>query len=220
MMVKGIILDMDGVVVDSEPIHGKVVKQIFEQYGIDISQAEHETFIGGTSRAMWSTLKERFGLEVSVDELLKQDVEAYLKKLESLNHLTSIKGIIEILEMAQHKKITLCLASSATRANVNLVLQKLGIESYMEATVSGDEVNYSKPNPEIFINVAKKTEIKPTSFLVIEDSEHGVKAAKSAGMLCVGYQNANSGNQDLSQSDWIVHDLQKVQPIIVGMLEL
>jgi len=211
-MIKGIILDMDGVVIDSEPIHEKVVKQIFEKYGIDITPAEHQSFIGGTSRAMWSTLKERFGLEISVDELLKEDVEAYLKKLESLNNLTSIKGISKILEIAQHKKITLCLASSATRANVNLVLQKLGIASYLDATVSGDEVDHSKPSPEIFLKVAKKTEIKPKSFLVIEDSEHGVKAAKSAGMLCVGYQNRSSGNQDLSRADWIVQDLQKYNP--------
>jgi len=84
------------------------------------------------------------------------------------------------------------------------VLTKLGLIDHFPLRISGADLETSKPHPEIFLEAAKMAQTTPEQCLVIEDSENGVKAAKAAGMKCIGYQNPNSGNQDLSAADWII----------------
>ena len=213
-MIKGLIFDMDGVVLDSEPIHGKVVEQIFIKYEIDISKEEHEAFIGGTSYAMWSALADQFNLSVTPEQLLAEDQEKYLEKLSSMNSLQPIEGVQQLMELATLEELTIGLASSATRANVDLVLKKLGLNDMISISVSGDEVNHSKPHPEIFNTAARKIDIHAAHVLVIEDSENGVEAAKKAGMRCIGYVNSNSGNQNLHSADWLINDIHQAITII------
>ena len=76
--------------------------------------------------------------------------------------------------------------------------------------MSGDDVKYSKPNPEIFLKVAEWYALPPTQFTVIEDSTNGVKAAKSAGMHCIGFQNPLSGGQNLQEADRIIHSMNEL----------
>lgn len=213
-MIKGIIFDMDGVMLDSEPIHGEVVERIFRKYGIDITKEEHEAFIGGTSYAMWSTLADKFDLTISPEQLLAEDQENYLKKLASISDLKPIEGARKVLAFARSHQLVIALASSATRANVDLVLKKLRLIDEIAVTVSGDEVSHSKPHPEIFNTVARKTGINVQEFMVIEDSENGVRAAKQAGMKCIGYINPNSGDQNLESADWIIDNLHEAISIL------
>jgi len=213
-MIKALIFDMDGVLIDSEPIHGSIVQNIFDKYGIQLTMQEHQTFIGGTSRAMWTTLIDNFDLSVSVEDLLNEDQQTYMEKLESMDTLELIDGAEEILQFAVETNIPLGLASSSTRANIDLVLSKTGLKDIFEITVSGEEVAASKPDPAIFLEVAEKLKQKPEDIIVIEDSENGVKGAKKAGMQCIGYRNEHSGNQNLTKADWILEDLSRALPII------
>ena len=212
--IKAIIFDMDGVLIDSEPIHAVVVERIFEAYGIEISREEHQAFIGGTSRAMWAALKQQFNLSVSIDELLREDQDRYMKKLRSTQNLQPIDGAEQIIRYAKNHGLPLGLASSSTRENIDLVLSKLGYTEYFETTLSGEEVRQSKPSPEIFLKVAKSLNRNPENVLVIEDSENGTIGAKKAGMMCIGHRNASSGKQNLSGADWVVDNLEMALSII------
>ncbi|MCK5367169.1 MAG: HAD-IA family hydrolase [Cyclobacteriaceae bacterium] len=89
------------------------------------------------------------------------------------------------------------------------------MEKYFEFRIGGDEVVKSKPEPEIFIKAAQQSGSKPNNCLVIEDSTNGVKAAKSAGMYCVGYANPGTGSQDLSMADLVVRNLNEITPEVL-----
>lgn len=90
---------------------------------------------------------------------------------------------------------------------IELVVKKLGIDNCFEVLVSGDYVKNSKPAPDIFLYAADKLKVKPHECVVIEDSYNGVHGAKKAGMKVIGFKNPNSGNQDLSEADFIIDSL-------------
>jgi HAD superfamily hydrolase (TIGR01509 family) len=89
-------------------------------------------------------------------------------------------------------------------------MDKLGLRKYVKYWLSGEQVLRSKPEPDIFLKVAEVLNVDPADCLVIEDSASGIKAAKRAGMKCIGYRNLNSGNQDLSGADLIVDKIGEI----------
>ena len=121
--------------------------------------------------------------------------------------LEPIPGIIELLDEIKRARVKIGLASSSVRSFIALVLNNLEINHYFDAVVSGEDVKRSKPQPDIFLKAAEKLQVSPDACLVIEDSQHGVKAAIQAGMTCIGFNNPNSGSQDLSRSyPCIIHN--------------
>ena len=140
-----------------------------------------------------------------------------MRELEK-GDITPIAGLLELLNMLKAQKIPMVVASSAIRKNIDTVISRFEIGSYFEGSVSGQEVERTKPNPEIFLKAAKVIDIKPENCLVIEDAKHGVTAAKAAGMFCIALRNLNSGNQDLSQADLIVNSLSEIDLSVVNQL--
>jgi HAD superfamily hydrolase (TIGR01509 family) len=105
----------------------------------------------------------------------------------------------------------MALASSSTQRVIDTVLEKLALVGVFDPVVSGEEVEHGKPAPDIFLRTAGLLEIPPETCLVIEDSANGVRAAKAAGMVCIGFRNPNSGAQDLSAADAIVASLDEIR---------
>ena len=109
------------------------------------------------------------------------------------------------------------LASSSRRQAIDLILQRLKLSGWFEATVSGEEVAVGKPDPEIFLTCAAKLGVKPEHCIVLEDSSPGIAGAKSASMKTIGFANPNSGNQDLSQADYRT---AKIEGVILKLFEI
>ena len=206
-MIKAFIFDMDGVIVDSEPLHFEVNRRIMRDFGLEFSDEFFHAYVGITNEQMWADLIERYSLNTTIEELQKKD---FLLKKEVFRDLQPIKGIPELLANLKKDGIAIGLASSSDKAFIEMVLEELGIRGYFQAVVSGEEVERSKPEPEIFLRAAELLNVDPADCLVLEDSRHGVEAAKRAGMICIGYQNPNSGPQDLSRADKIVHTLENL----------
>lgn len=204
--VQAVIFDMDGVLVDSEPLYVAVNQEMFTHFGIALSREEHQKFVGIPSTAMWRALREQFTLSPSVDDLVQRETEGFVQKIEQLPRLDPIAGIVPLLDRLHHAGVRLAIASSSIRRIVDLMTAKAGIQTYFDAIVSGDAVTRGKPDPEIFLTAAERLHTAPERSLVIEDSPHGVAAANRAGMRCVGFLNPNSGNQDLSRADLLIHD--------------
>ena len=209
-MIETVIFDMDGVIIDSEPIHQEIQNVLFKKFDISVSPAEYQTFIGRSSKNMWQELINKHSLEITVDEVLATDKALYHQRLRDQKDLKPIAGIPELIDFLADAGKTLVLASSSSMESIELVLELFNLSHFFKQKVSGANLKYSKPHPEIFEEAARLSNSKPRQCLVIEDSNHGVTAAKRANMMCVGFQNSNSGNQDLSQADLVVKSFNEL----------
>lgn len=211
-MIKAVIFDMDGVIIDSEPLHQKIELVMFSDLGIKVPFEEHCTFVGTTTRNMCTKLKEKYGLKQTVDELVNMKDERYidyLRKNEN-NDVLPVPGVLELIRELYDKGIKLAIGSSAPMREIELVLDTFKIRQLFDAIASGEEVPNSKPAPDTFLLAAQKLGVKPLDCLVIEDSDNGVRAAKNAGMKCIAYRNPHTKPQDLSFADVLVDDIRKI----------
>jgi beta-phosphoglucomutase family hydrolase len=209
-MLEAVIFDMDGVIIDSEPLHFRSDQLLMKQFGIDMGVADLEVYVGMTDPDMLSKIITKYSLQVSLPELLSMQLNHKISLLRDAdNH--AIDGIVELVQAISDSHIKIGLASSSSRAFIEGVLDKLDVASHFQCIVSGLEVERGKPAPDIFLKAAHLLGISPEYCLVIEDSGHGVKAAKAAGMKCIGFENPNSGNQNLTKADMIVRSIKDIQ---------
>jgi HAD superfamily hydrolase (TIGR01509 family) len=201
---------MDGVIVDSQPYHFAVEDKMCRELGIDVSIEESHSFVGMAGAKVWSYLKSKFGLQESIEELMAFENRARIDYFSSLENVHPIPGVVELLEELKQHNIKTALASSSSVEVIEIFISKLGIRDYFQKIINGDAVEKGKPDPDIFLHAATALEEDPADCVVIEDSANGVKAAKLAGMKCIGFRNANSGEQNLSLADIIIDDFRKI----------
>lgn len=206
-MISCVIFDMDGVIIDSEPIYFEVEQQLFKEVGLELSREEHSKYVGGSD--LWHRVKEKYQLDIDPDEVTSKEQSRYLDIISTSFDGGPIDGVAGIIKKLHSDGISLVLASSSEMKNIELVLTKFGLLKYFDLRISGADLATSKPHPEIFLEAAKMAHAKPKNCLVIEDSTNGVNAAKAANMKCVGFKNPNSGNQDLSSADWIMDSFEE-----------
>ncbi|WP_314278750.1 HAD-IA family hydrolase [Capnocytophaga sputigena] len=204
-----IIFDMDGVLLDSEPMHQEIIYETFQLEGIPFDKAYIQTLTGMSAFPMWEKVKRDAQRSESVEELIKFHRDYFFKRLPEVK-VPLVPHVKDVLEKFKNEGKHLSLASSSGRKLIDIFTQQTNIAHYFEVIMSGDDVQYSKPNPEIFLKVAQWYGLPATQFTVIEDSTNGVKAAKSANMKCIGFDNPLSGGQDLSQADLLIHSMQEL----------
>jgi len=216
-MITTIIFDMDGVIVDSEPIHQALELEMFQELGLVISENEHKTYVGSSSIDMWNRIREKHHLKKTPEELLLYGRAKYWEALDQ-HRVPLVKGSRELIVDFHHKGYIVQVASSATRPTVNKVIDHFQLQAYFAHRIGGNEVKRSKPDPEIFLKAARQSNSNPEKCLVIEDSANGVKAAKAAGMRCIGYINPGTGAQDLNQADLVIKNLKEITIGVVNSL--
>ncbi|MGH4051964.1 MAG: HAD family hydrolase [Clostridium sp.] len=210
-MLKAVIFDMDGVIIDSEPTHMKLENETYKKLGIEVTEDEHHSFVGSTSHYMWESLKNKYNLNQTLDELIGYDRSKYFKYLNSDEcEITLIYGVKELIKDFHENGIKLAVASSSPLNVIMTIVKKFQIEEYIEVFVTGDYVKRSKPEPDIFLFALKKLGVSPDNCIVIEDSHNGVLAAKKAGMKCVGINSDAAGNQDISMADLVINSFKEV----------
>ncbi|UXP31312.1 HAD family phosphatase [Reichenbachiella agarivorans] len=210
---EAILFDMDGVIIDSEPICRTVIAAMLKDRGHVVSVELQNQYVGRKTSEMWADFITTFDLAEPVSALTAQSDNQYLELIKH-SEMQPISGLIPLLDYFQSLNKKMIVASSATAYNIHLVLDKFALSHYFEGHVSSDEVKQAKPNPDIFLLAAKKLGVNPTDCLVIEDSRNGILAARAAGMSSVGYQNPHSGNQDLQLADAVVHSLSEIIALV------
>jgi HAD superfamily hydrolase (TIGR01509 family) len=124
--------------------------------------------------------------------------------------LEAITGIPELLLKLQKASIPTAVASSSPMEFIKVIINNLNLNNYFQFLLSGDEVEHGKPAPDIYLTAAKRLDVLPSDCFVLEDSHNGATAAKRAGMTCIGFQNPNSGKQDLSIADVLVNTITQI----------
>ena len=209
--VKAVIFDMDGVIIDSEPIHSRVKMDTFAHFGIPFHEEDLARYMGRTSNAIFGeTLAKEGRTDIKPEDMAAYKHAHYLEILQS-GEIAPVKGSVELIKSLHEAGFPLALATSSNVRVMNTVLDAFGIRPYFSSILSGGELTESKPHPAIYLISAERLGVKPAECLVIEDTTNGIMAAKRAGMNCVAYRNPHSGNQDLSLADEIVDSLSEIE---------
>lgn len=208
-MFKALIFDMDGVLIDSEPLHKKIEQDILKELGVNLPLDEHFKY-ASMGKEFWNIIEKQFGYnrKTTAEELHKEKADRYIKVLTS-KPILPIDGLIELVNHAKQKGFVLAVASSSSIYNINLVLKAIGLDQYFSLVVSGEQVPRNKPFSDIYLKTAELLNLSPDACMVVEDSANGVKSAVGAGMFCIGFRNLNSGVQDISRANVIVDSLSE-----------
>jgi beta-phosphoglucomutase len=209
-MIKTVIFDMDGVIIDTEPVHHHAFFTQFGELGLAISDEEYASFLGKSTRNVFQRLKQKYQLTQEVDELLKRKREIFNGRFDTDADLNLLPGVRTLIEDLHQHGVQLVLASSASNGTIARVFNRFGLAPYFTHLVSGEDFEESKPHPAIFLHAAEVSGTPVTQCIVIEDSANGVAAAKAAGIYCVGYASPHSAGQDLRQADLIIQDFSEL----------
>lgn len=209
-MLKAVLFDMDGVIVDTEPLHRKAYFKMFDEVDIDVSESLYESFTGQSTMNICRVLCDEFSLHNTPETLVAIKRKYFKYLFENDASLALLDGVLELIKDYHHHGLTLVLASSASMTNIDRIFERFNLNQYFIAKLSGADLRASKPHPEIFIKAAKASGYKPQHCMVIEDSTNGIRAAKDANIFCVGYNSKHSTNQDYSRADIVVKSFEEI----------
>ncbi len=203
-MISTVIFDMDGVIVDTEPVHYYAYQQHFKQLNIEVSDELYATFTGNSTRNVYQRLKEHFGLTEEVEKLIDIKRAIFNDAFDNKEDFFLLDGVEALIKDLHSNGMQLVLASSSAKVTIDRIFKRFDLYQYFSHIVSGEEFPKSKPHPAIFLKAVALSETPPQNCIVIEDSTNGIRAAKAAGLYCIGYDSEHSKFQDLTESDQIV----------------
>jgi beta-phosphoglucomutase len=209
-MIQTVIFDMDGVIVDTEPVHRYAYFQHFAELDIPVTEAMFTTFTGNSTRNVFQNLKTLFNLEQDVEDLIQRKRTIFNEAFDTKEDLELLGGVENLIKEFHQKGMQLILASSASKVTIERVFSRFKLHQYFTHIVSGEDFPNSKPDPAIFEYAASMSIAFKENCIVIEDSTNGVKAAKAAGIYCVGYNSIHSKLQDLSAADVVINHFNEI----------
>ncbi len=207
-MLKAVLFDMDGVIVNTEPLHHKAYCQMFNDVNIDVSDALYASFTGQSTLEICKRLCDHFNLPLGPETLVGLKRDHFRVLFETNSELALLDGVLDLIKEYHKHGLKLVLASSASMENINNIFNRFDLNKYFIAKLSGADLKASKPHPEIFEKAVLASGHERHECIVIEDSTNGIKAAKDAGIYCVGYDSLHSQDQDYSLADLVVSDFK------------
>ena len=212
MPLKAVLFDMDGVIVDTEPLHRKAYFNTFKDLNITVSEEFYTSLTGTSTKKATSMIKEEFGLEVSPEEIATSKRKYFKHYFDTDPEFDLLPGVRELIVHYYENRIKLVLASSASMNTINWVFEKFDIGQYFMGKISGADLEESKPNPEIFIKATEIAGELKENCMVIEDSTNGILAANRAGIFCAAYKSEHSAMQDYQLANILVSNFSELEP--------
>ena len=189
-MIKGVIFDMDGTIVDSLPYHYRAWEKFFEENKVENFSEKLKNYKGGGTLDLMTAV---YGDKYSRKELkiMTDDKEVIFREIYK-NNVAPIAGFMEMFELIKSKKILVGIASNAIRKNVKMILSELKIYEKFDSIICGDEVKKGKPDPEMFNETVYRFKLKKEECLIFEDSIEGVTAAVNSNVDVIGITSSSS----------------------------
>lgn len=184
MKLSTVIFDMDGLLIDSEPIWGIAANNIFEQYGFRLSPEQHITTTGLRVREFVHWWFEYFSIDKKEEPAAEDKIISRALQLIDEN-FNMMAGVTHVFNLFHSLHFKIGIASSSPDSLINLVMEKSGIKQYVNGTASGHNLLYPKPHPQVYLNCAETLHVQPSECIAFEDSFYGMIAAKAARMKCV-----------------------------------
>ncbi len=209
-VIKTVIFDMDGVIVDTEPVHHFAYNQHFKQLNIEVSPEMYASFTGNSTKNIYERLKAIYELEHDVQTLVEAKRNLFNDAFDNKEDLYLLDGVEELIRDLHQNGMQLVLASSSANVTIHRIFNRFGLHDYFTHKVSGEDFPKSKPHPAIFLKAAELAQTPVENCIVIEDSTNGILAAKAAGIYCVGYDSFHSKMQDYSEADQVIRHFSEL----------
>ncbi|EQB91602.1 HAD family phosphatase [Elizabethkingia anophelis] len=210
MPLKSVLFDMDGVIVDTEPLHRKAYFKMFDEFGINVSEELFTSFTGKTTQSVCQELISRFNLNYTPQELTDKKRINFKYLFDTDPDFDLIPGVRNLIENYHQHDVKMILASSASMNTINWVFERFDLEKYFAGKISGADLKQSKPHPEIFELAAGISGEEKNNCIVIEDSTNGIQAAYAADIFCVAYKSEHSKNQKYDKAQKVISDYSEI----------
>ncbi|MCL2373521.1 MAG: HAD family phosphatase [Defluviitaleaceae bacterium] len=197
------IFDMDGVLIDSQPLHYEIDIQVLQSCGYPATLADVTPFTGMSNPDRWPKYKEKFNLTPTAAELITA-AEKTMREIFNKTDLTPIEGIPQLLQSLNDLGIPTGVASSSSHELIEMVLSRIGITHHFNKIVSGEDVKHGKPAPDIYLKAATQISLPPSQCIAIEDAPAGILSAKNAGFTTIAYKNPNTHGQIFTHADYVI----------------
>jgi len=204
----GVIFDMDGLLVDSEPIQARSFNIVLARYGIHLADCDFEELVGQTTEENFRTLKKRFSLPETVEELLAAKEEAYRELVP--RELLPRPGAPELVAELAEAGVKLAIASSSPCVDVRLCLDAVGLAERFPTVVTADDVEHAKPAPDLYLLASDRLGLSTDRCVAFEDSGSGVVAATAAGIRCFAVPHIFTKHHDFSRAIAVLESLADI----------
>lgn len=213
--IKAVLFDMDGVLINTEPLHYRMWVETFRGRGLEIDYDVYKGCIGTTDAFLMELILNNYGRDFRNDKKLLKERAVIEKRLLQEEGFPEMPGVAVMLRRLYEAGFLLAVASSSPPERIHDAVNHIGVGQYFSLLNSAENVEHSKPAPDIYLDTAKKLGVMPEECIVLEDSENGSIAAVSAGMICVGLDNPDSGDQNLERAAAIIRTLQEFTPELI-----
>lgn len=207
-MIKAIIFDMDGVMIDSEPLWEKTERILLARREIEYSPDYRDKIVGLNQNDSGRLMIDTFKLSEGVEEIIAERVEILTSIYK--NELETVKGLVSLLDNLKERNYPLAVASSSPMRVISFVLDMFSLNEYFSVIVSGECTDNGKPHPDIYLETARLLGVEPSECVAIEDSINGVHSAKAAGMTCIAVPDKRLTPDRFQSADHICESLSQI----------
>ncbi len=218
MQLNTVIFDMDGLLIDSEPLWGEAATEIFKKYNFQLTPSEYATTTGMRTKEFVEVWFKHHKIAAHHNLVAENDI------LESVVEKVSLKGkampgLEHIFNFFIERNFKIGLATSSGKPLIDVVVNKLGIRNYLQSIESAADLPYGKPHPQVYLNCATALGSHPTECICFEDSFNGLIAAKAARMKCVVVPAAHDRtNAKFNAADLKISSLQNFNSLLMQTL--
>jgi len=215
-MITTVIFDMNGVIIDDEPLHKQAFRKTFKPLGINLTSEEYKRHcMGKSDKSGYKAILNAYDLKnIDTQGLVNKKSKIYWQLIQG--NIQPFPGVIELIKKLC-QNFTLALTTSATRKEAKMVLNYFGITKNFKVIVTAEDITKSKPDPEPYLITAKKLQEEPKCCLVIEDSKAGIQSAKNADMKCIAVTTTHK-RSELQNADLIVDSFTEITDDIIKTL--